>query len=324
MTKRILHYGGLWVSNIGNSFIDIGCKQSLLKATSNAEIYFCTESPYWAFAHRPITYVNDKFLDIITRRIHNIVTRHVSRPKIYHENLFNHVKHLHVDYLAIPGARLTKRDITLHGEKLRKISNKGVKIIFNGISGSTYKDDEVQAVRKFLEDLRPYGFISRDETAYKLYADTAEHSYRGIDCAFFLKDAFNPAPIELDYVVHNFDKKPRRLPDTGKMIVNTHHSIGKAFYNHFEAPNTLISDVPDDYLHIYANCSEMHSDRVHACLPTLVFGKPARLYTDTPRSGLFEEVKIKDITKKLVYADLNKIEKAKKAHVEFLTEIIEG
>ena len=43
---------------------------------------------------------------------------------------------------------------------------------------------------------------------------------------------------------------------------------------------------------MYRNVTETHSDRVHACIPTLSFGNKAQLYSDSPRIALFENVGI--------------------------------
>ena len=50
-----------------------------------------------------------------------------------------------------------------------------------------------------------------------------------------------------------------------------------------------------DYLLLYRNASEVYSDRVHACIPTLAFGNKARLFSNSPRIALFENAKIPDV-----------------------------
>ena len=55
-----------------------------------------------------------------------------------------------------------------------------------------------------------------------------------------------------------------------------------------------------DYLLLYRNASEVYSDRVHACIPTLAFGNKARLFSNSPRIALFENAKIPDVRERLV------------------------
>ena len=62
----------------------------------------------------------------------------------------------------------------------------------------------------------------------------------------------------------------------------------------------IVSDNPMDYLLLYRNASEVYSDRVHACIPTLAFGNIARLFSNSPRIALFENAKIPDVRKRLM------------------------
>lgn len=62
----------------------------------------------------------------------------------------------------------------------------------------------------------------------------------------------------------------------------------------------IVSDNPMDYLLLYRNASEVYSDRVHACIPTLAFGNKARLFSNSPRIALFENAKIPDVRERLV------------------------
>ena len=60
---------------------------------------------------------------------------------------------------------------------------------------------------------------------------------------------------------------------------------------------------------------------MHACVLTLAFGKPAKLYSGTPRAALFDKVDAGSVRNKLTYPNLKKIEKEKERHVRFLSEI---
>jgi len=88
---------------------------------------------------------------------------------------------------------------------------------------------------------------------------------------------------------------------------------------HLSKPNTVISEVPEDYLNIYANAKATHSDRVHACVASLVYGTPARLYA---RAALFDRVGLAAITEQLVELDFAKLEEAKEDQVAFLRKAL--
>ena len=81
------------------------------------------------------------------------------------------------------------------------------------------------------------------------------------------------------------------------------------------------SDLPDDYLNLYGNCKATYSDRIHACVATLAFGNPARLYSKSERFLLFDRVGLSSIRDNIVSLDRGKIEKEKKKQIDFLRGI---
>ena len=84
-----------------------------------------------------------------------------------------------------------------------------------------------------------------------------------------------------------------------------------------------MSDCINDYLFLYANAKEVHTDRVHACVAALAYGNPAKLYYRTRRAYLFRKVVDGDIMSNLVTANLNKLNKEKKKMILRLKEVVE-
>ena len=86
----------------------------------------------------------------------------------------------------------------------------------------------------------------------------------------------------------------------------------------------MCSDYPLDYLFIYRNAVETHSDRVHACIPTLSFGNKAQLYSDSPRVALFENVGISlnEIKHRPVTLDKGRLKELQDRQVIFLRNIL--
>jgi hypothetical protein len=89
---------------------------------------------------------------------------------------------------------------------------------------------------------------------------------------------------------------------------------------YFRHKDTLISDIPDDYLNLYANAYATYSDRIHACIATLSFGNLAKLYSTTHRASAFERVGVGEIKKKLVKLDQDKLNIEKEKQISFLRE----
>jgi polysaccharide pyruvyl transferase len=68
----------------------------------------------------------------------------------------------------------------------------------------------------------------------------------------------------------------------------------------YRQPNGIVSDEPFTYLAVYAGAALTLSDRVHACVATLAYEKPAMLFTPSRRSHLFERIGLADIRKRPV------------------------
>jgi hypothetical protein len=322
-TIKILYYGACWPTNIGNAFIDYGSIYTIKTAAPEAKVFFASELPRWLYKiHREDM---DKSIDL--------------------------AEQMDIDFVVISGMTLCDELIETEGPILTRLSKRGVRIVFNGCGGATYKKKEVDNFTRFLENIKLSGFISRDEVSYNNYKDCCSRSWNGIDCAFFLSEAFSPASLIIkDYVVCNFDAMEEPKIGNTKKIIRTHHSCFQNFPNtitnmetiltigtrkpfmkivkhnanniYFKHKDTLMSDIPDDYLNLYANAYAVYSDRVHACIGALSFDNLARLYSTSPRARLFERVGLGKIREKLVKSDRNKLNIEKEKQISFLKEIL--
>lgn len=328
---QIAYFGGAWPTNIGNAFVDLGSIQSLKMAAPNSRIHFVSGLPKWLFMRpdiqsRSIMNRLPRWLFKQTRiKNRSVIKRLRLRGSQNIKKCFDLVSAMKLDYAVVSGMNLCETFIKLFGPTFSKLKRKKVKIIINGGGGAHYSDREVSEFRKFLERIKPYAFISRDEQSFENYRDLAEYSFNGVGCAFFINDHFTPAKLELPkYVILNFDYHLEpELDINDRLIVRTHHSCwGRVPKSHFSKYNTLISDLPQDYLNLYANAEEVHSDRVHACVATLSFGHPCRLYSKTPRASLLDRVGATTIRDKLTYPSAEKIEREKKKQLGFLSNIL--
>jgi len=266
----------------------------------------------------------------VLQRYNNSVNENV-------KNVLDMISTIKADYVVFSGAILTIGFFNMFETIFNNLKKRDTKIIFYGCGGSNYSNLEVEYVRKKIEEIKPYALITRDSVAFRCYKDLAEHSFNGIDCAFFV----NQLPVkdvEIDlppYVVLTFDRfdridierKLERELSEKYMIVKTSHTPVPTMTlfgvpKRVGEPNVLISDSPYDYLILYAHTEETHTDRVHACVATLSFGKPCRLYTETTRAELFKRVGADDINKKVVYPNIKKIEEKQKSQIDFLSTIL--
>ncbi|MFX0097674.1 MAG: polysaccharide pyruvyl transferase family protein [Candidatus Hodarchaeota archaeon] len=335
---HIAHFGGAWPTNIGNAFIDLGSLQSLRMAAPAGTVHLVSELPSWLFRridiqsrsmkHRILLKGIEFLNSLLARaRIQNRTTmdRKQLSGREYVENCFDLINAMKLDYAVVSGMVFCEEFIKLFGSIFGKLKKNKVKIIINGGGGLYYSDEEIYRFRKFLERIDPYAIISRDEQTFRSYKDLAEYSFNGIDCAFFINNWFTPARLVLPrYVILNFDYHPEpELDIHDKLVIRTHHCCWSNIpKSHFSKHNTLISNLPLDYLNLYANTDATYSDRVHACVATLAFGHPYKFYGKTPRAFLLDKVGATTITHKLTYPNTKKIEKEKEKQLKFLSNIL--
>jgi hypothetical protein len=111
----------------------------------------------------------------------------------------------------------------------------------------------------------------------------------------------------------------------GRKVIRTHHAPWPTFSipNQFEKNDTLISDLPSDYLTLYSQAETVYSDRIHACVVTLALGNKAMLFgRDNPRIKMFERIGAGEILKNPVKADQTHLAQLKSAQINFLRSTI--
>lgn len=297
--KKIIYYGSCWPTNIGNSFVNLGAIYSLKAAVENdGEVnHFGGMSSY---------------LFSINGRPDNCLSLGSIRD---------------CDYVVIAGMIMCEELFLTQGKLLHSFVENGSKIIIAGGGASLYDDNEVKKVREWMKKIPIYGFISRDEYSYEKYGDLAEHSYNGIDSAIFVSDYFKSPKLNIpEYIIMNFDSNPEpKIDNQDRIVIRTHHSCWPTWLvpDYFKSPNTMISDLPTDYLMLYANTYATYSDRVHACLATLSYGNKAMFYgKNNPRLRMFERLGVPDIIKYPVSLDMVKLEQEKKDQIKFIKTII--
>lgn len=322
--SNIVLWGGNGFRNMGDEFVDLGSKY-MIEKSSGYSVSHVSSVPK-SFLTRGY-FPSMKHIDLL-------INGNITSKK---ENLLDVRKHAKDEYIVTSGCVLTPGWLKKCLDNYDQYSEK--KIIFNGVGGGNYSSEEVREVKKILKDIKPYAIITRDEKAYKHYKKDAKYTHNGIDCAFFINDYFDSL-LDLkmgDYITFCFDKT-KNTPSSKKYnrkVIHTHHSansltglIKNIVYTKlytrrgFDQKSTLVSDLPTEYLSVYLHTEETHSDRVHACLPTLLFGNEARLYNDTERSLLFDRVGIKGIKERLVKLDIDRLNDLKDSHLEFLGKIM--
>jgi hypothetical protein len=312
-SPRILYYGAGWPTNIGNAFIDLGAMALLHAAAPNAQISFASEMPRWLFGPGRRTHAPRTLMSRLQERW---------SPRM--SNALDLAACSDCDVLAFAGMAMCEEFVKVNGPTILQARRQGVSVLLMGTGGFKYTKEESRIYWDFLQAVQPTAFISRDDRALEDYSGCSGLAHRGIDCAFFVADAFSPLRLKLDpYVVLNFDDGPEPPVDAaGRLVLRSHHACWNLTDASFERQRTLISDVPHDYLTLYAGAEEVHSDRVHACVAALSYGRAARLYHPTPRGSLFEAAGAAGIRERLTRLNPAEIASKKQAQVEFVRGVL--
>lgn len=306
-----MYYGAGWPTNIGNAFIDLGAMAVLHTAAPNARIAFASEMPRWFFEHGAKQPPRLRFWRGVERRTM--------------ENALDVAAVTQCDLVVVAGMAMCEEFVRVNGPSLLALAKRGVSVLLLGTGALMYSAQERSLFGAFLRQVDPIGFVSRDDRSHEMFSGFVDRAHPGIDCAFFVSEAYQPLPLVLSpYVVATFDSMLEPALDLkGRQLLRAHHDCwGPPRGEYLREGNTLVSDIPYDYLALYASAEEVHSDRVHACVAALAYGRRARFYHPTPRGSLFAAVGALEIADRPVELDRQVLGEKKGAQVEFVRELL--
>ncbi|MGJ1537741.1 polysaccharide pyruvyl transferase family protein [Sphingobacterium multivorum] len=333
--KNIGVFTSVYFNNIGNAFIDFGAIATIEAALpTGAQLIRLSQYPNFASAMaKGMMLKENKLFHALWVKGKKVFSNLHDRSYklIDSKAVFNVAEIARLDFLVVPGCVLTVPFFSLYFDLLMRIKSKGTKIVFLGASGNYYSENEINSVVEFLKRLEPAALMFRDPKAFELYKHLSHTSYNGIDNAFFVNRLKLPkVDTHMDpFVVLNFDD-PRNFhlneefSKKFKNIIKTNHKpFDLKYAKSYIDKGFMVSDTPLDYLFLYSNASEVHSDRVHACIPTLSYGNKCKIYSDSPRVQLFTNVGLSSVISEQV-TDLNPIllKEKQDSQIEILNSII--
>lgn len=315
-----------WLRNIGNGFIDKGAREILNKSLDDPEIIETSGYPFLAADRKGHNRLKERFFPVDTGE----------RQQRY--NAFSVPDHLEdIDLAVLPGCVLSKFALRPYLPVIRSLTEREIPLLLLGSGGGSYEKDTRRYVSDWLRNIESIGMITRDQTAYDRYSSEVNYAVSGIDCAFFIDEWYSPPGSNESFVAATFDKttepdlafktivRPDHEPfGDGKSYEGLAHDLRRKVENHgqFKKNNVFVSDLLEDYLYIYANAPQTHSDRIHACVPSLVYGNQAKFYFETPRAGLFDSVLGSDIRQNLVSLDAERLREKKEEQVSHVSETV--
>jgi len=333
-----------WITNIGNAFIDKGAKTCIKNAFPNAEIIEVS-----GFSNMTVMTSGTKFIArYIGEKIGkfgNLLINYGDNKmkKVTEKNNFVNIgEMIDADFAVLPGCVLDIY-IEFYMKTLIKIREAGIPILLLGAGGHNYTYEKSQKVKSYFKRIEFSALLTRDSTAYRMYSNCFKDSYDGIDCGFFINDWYNPPQSKEPFAVNTFDTMREPKIDIDCKIIRAHHgtiistysgiipAIGSILnlktrvkrFDVLNENNFFVSDCLEDYLFLYSNAKEVHSDRVHACVASLAYGTPTKFYFKTPRAKLFDRIGAHKIYNQIVLPDNYDIENEKKLQVLALRNVVE-
>ncbi|KYH24899.1 polysaccharide pyruvyl transferase [Halalkalicoccus paucihalophilus] len=321
-----------WTTNIGNGFIDKGAKAILSRAFPEANIIEVSGYPNFTAERKDIGVLPEPLSEYENR------IRNLTRSKAPHLDRFVNVSDfLDADLAVLPGCILYRYTLEKYLPTLKGLKDRGIPILLLGAGGGDYQKNTQKYVKSVLRQIEPIGLITRDEVAYKCYESDVEFAHNGIDCAFFINDWYQPPKADRQFTNLAFDKidEPAAFSNSENVIRLDHFPFEqphgdiyqkiKKYWKQssfFDKENFFVSDLVEDYLFFYSNARVTHSDRIHACLPTLAYGNRAKFWFETPRGALFDRVLDDDIEKNRVKLDQAKMSHLKSEQVDALRKVV--
>lgn len=314
---KIGFYAGSWPQNIGNAFFDLGAEATLKAAFPDAEFYRTGGAVHWMFNNSAKTQKN-RYI----RKLTDTFTR--VKPN---GNSIEIAEIAELDLLVFAGMSVCSEFAFNNGKSLLAASKNGTAILGLGVGASKYTDEDVRPFSELFTRIGKYVLITRDDDSYRLINSFGMQGHKGIDSAFFLPDYYKAPHVRLgsfDVVTFDSGKCPKYVLESAVNPIFTHHDLwGPLPRKYITKPKSLVSDVPEDYLTLYANCRVTYSDRVHACIASLAYGNQARLYSDTPRKSLFEKLGLSNICNDKVSVDSEKLTSFKQLQIKLVKDEVE-
>jgi hypothetical protein len=354
-SKSIALVSGGWGQNVGNAFFNIGGLHVLRRLFPDHNVQFIQDQPgYWTFNRSRINPRNYwgllKYLNIDYIVLQGPVFS-LALPKLWDDTLCELYKRGgKVIYLSsslfrytddevlvakkflrkFPPAFMSTRDAVSY-DKLKGYCDKS----YNGICSAWFVPDVYTPPSLDCDPYIAVNFDRRPEPKIVVSSGAGRHDYvvnhesLSLDICFpKVIDAFSKNGKASAYIGAFLDR--RKLPGSvgGYVLVRPEHRTNPYFnWKIYGRPNGIASDEPYTYFTTYANAELTLTDRVHACLITLAYGKPAMLFTSSPRSHLFARMGLmgRDGIKKVpVLLDKKILENEKSEEIKSLSHIVQS
>ncbi len=306
---NILYYDNCWFTNVGEAFVDIGAIEIIKKLYPTAKISTISNmSNYYVLEKEEKNFFKKKNTTSFPFQINMI-------PEVWN-----------YDMLILAGMFMSETHLNGKvSEFVRLSKNKGAQIAFIGLGEEPIISEKViNDYRGYLCDIKPKFITTRDKKTFSHLQNIegVENLICGIDAAFWVKNAFDPrgfSRMKYDVVSFNRSSEPDIFENWDKPIIRPWHMQWASREMYF-SKETFVSDIPYDYISIYANSDEVYTDLVHASIISLQYGKKVRFIpVDSRKDAVLDLGIIKNDGEK-IYVEESELEALKSKILEEIKE----
>lgn len=278
----IANNNNCWFTNVGEAFIDLGVKSFVNKIIKHNEF---SNIHFGAISNMSQYYLSQLCKTEFDESLIKDFTNSVLYPDVY----ILPGMYASVDFLESGGTYRFAKNVVANGGK----------IVFLGLGGARYDRTEYEHTIKIFRELDPLCVITRDKKTYDIYKDWCECK-RGIDCAFWITEDFNPIDIRHKYYeVSTFNRsdEPQELSNKIGLIHPWHfqYDLSSCKTRYLSKENLFISDDPYSYITLYANAGKCYTDMVHATIICLEYSTPVKYWRFDDRRDAFESLECLNI-----------------------------
>lgn len=350
--KNIGYVGGFWSTNIGNSFFNLGAEYILKRIFPEDNVVMISDQPgYWTFWNKKkgnpknaLDFIGACDLDYLVLLGPCLTESFGALWEKSFEKLV--AKGTKIAIISAGQMKYTDEEIIVAKRVLRKypplvIATRDRKTyenfkdcaenVYCGIDAAFFVSDLYKPVRTSLGKYIVMNFDKLPEPRLKKVHDNTFSKNKKIKIGSNIYEIKFPSFKKwLGNKSDAFKYISALLPEGNApdsidriKIVRTNNRYNPMFIKRvYKFPNSFASDVPYSYLNLHANAEITLSDRVHSCVASLAYGKPAILFKRTGRSGLLERVGAHDIQDKPVTINQDNLKNEKEQLIKFLKEVL--
>ena len=342
---------GYWSTNIGNSFFQLGAEYVLKRAFPEARVVLVADQPGYYNVRQgnprnaliPLEYMPIDYLVILgpflrpeyeviwSSTIEKLLARNV-RIMVLSAGMMDYSAEL-IEKSRHWLAKIRPYVLTTRDEETYRNFADLAEFAFNGIDVAFFLSDVYEPMPLEMKEYVVFNFDKIPEP-YVNVSDNQEHTGKA-DYEFQFKNKvwqvrFPSLRTLLSRRSRIFSfaepllwrghPYPKQID--GMRIIRTDHRFNPLILRKaYRGPNSFVLDIPWPYLDIYSQATCTFSNRVHACVAALAYGKPAMLFSKTPRARLLQRVGVNEITQRPSLVSSERLQEEKRALLDFLSRI---